>query len=59
MIEELKELMKEFLADEEIFPIVAKAMMRMKREFVIAGFTEDQAMQMLVAHGFGFNANKN
>jgi hypothetical protein len=59
MIEQLKELMKEFLEDEEIFPMIAKAMMRMKRELVIAGFTEEQAMQMLVAHGFGFNANKN
>ncbi len=58
MIEQLKELMKEFLEDEEIFPMIAKAMMQMKRELIIAGFTEDQAMQMLVAHGFGFNASK-
>ena len=57
MIEQLKQLMKELVDDDEFFTISARAMMKMKNALEAQGFTEVQAMLIVVAYGFGANKN--
>ena len=57
MLEALKELLKELVADDEFFTVGASAMMKMKKALVAEGFSEEQAMQIVVAHGFGVRQN--
>ena len=53
MIEELNEMLDAMATDPDLMPNMAKMMKRYYDELVIAGFTEDQAMGIVVNHKLG------
>jgi hypothetical protein len=57
LVNQLKEMTKA-MREYGILAEVATSLFTMKLELVKAGFTEEQAMQLLVAHGMGVSADK-
>lgn len=54
LIVRLKEMMTA-LSTSGFMPLIAKTLFEMKTELVKAGFTDEQAMQIVIAHGLSVN----
>lgn len=49
--EDMREIMKAFADDKEFFPAIAKAYKKMYDSLVDAGFSPEQAMQIVCSQG--------
>jgi hypothetical protein len=58
MIEQLKEMIRELAEDDEIMHLVARAMRKFYNSLIDAGFTPEQAMEIIISQGLGFKANQ-
>ena len=57
MVEMLKKLLKEYLEDDEIFSLTAKAVKKFHEALIKAGFTEKQATEIVAHQGSGIKAS--
>ncbi len=53
MLDEIKDLMKAVLEDDELFTLSAKAMKKAYDALMAAGFTAEQATVIIANQGFG------
>lgn len=53
MLDAIKEMLREVVADDEFFNLVAQANMRAYAALVNVGFTKSQAIQIVAAQGVG------
>lgn len=57
MLEQIKELLREFIADGEVFDLVAQGLKKSHEALIKAGFTEAQATQVIAGQGMGLKAS--
>lgn len=57
MLAQLMEMFKEVEENDEFFKTIASAMKKMFDALVEKGFTEEQALAILVSQGFGFKTS--
>lgn len=57
MLEQLKEMLKEMIADDELFDLAAQGMKKCHKALVKAGFTEEQATKIVASQGMGVKMN--
>jgi NADH/NAD ratio-sensing transcriptional regulator Rex len=57
MDEELKKTLKEAIADDEFFDLMAQGMKKFERALIKAGFNDEEAVRIVVKHGMGFSVN--
>ena len=53
MLERFKEMLREFVEDDELFDLVAQGLKKSHNALIKAGFTEDQATQIVAHQGTG------
>jgi hypothetical protein len=58
MLEEMREVMRQFSDDPELFALMAKAFRKAYDALIQEGFSKDQAMQLLCSQGVGFKVSK-
>ncbi len=57
MIEQVKEVVRELIADDELFAMMAKGMRKLHLALVAEGFTEEQAAKIVATQGMGSKAS--
>jgi hypothetical protein len=57
MLEDMKEMMKGIIADDEFFDLMAQGMKKAHDALVRAGFTVQQATAIVAQQGIGFKGN--
>jgi hypothetical protein len=57
MLEQFKRMLREVLKDDEIFDLIAQGFRKTHTSLVKAGFTEDQATQIVASQGMGIRGN--
>ena len=57
MLEQLKEMLKEVLADDELFTLSAKVMKKSYEALIAEGFTPDQAIKIVAGQGVGVKSS--
>jgi hypothetical protein len=57
MLKEFKEILREFVADDELFELTAQIMKKSHTALVKAGFTKEQATQIVASQGIGAKIN--
>ena len=57
MLYQLKELLKQVLADDELFALGAKVMKKGYGALLAEGFTPDQAIKIVAGQGAGVKPN--
>lgn len=58
MLDDLKEMLKEVVADDELFELLARGMRKSFNALVAQGFTEEQAMRIVVEQGMSVTKTK-
>ncbi len=53
MLEQLKAMLEEVAADDELFALMAKTLKKAHDALVAAGFTEEQATRIVAGQGIG------
>lgn len=53
MLEELKDVLREIVADDEIFDLMGKAVKRAHESLINNGFNEEQATKIIAGQGIG------
>jgi hypothetical protein len=56
MVEQLKEMMRELLADDEFYDLLAQGMKKMHDALVRAGFSSEDATRIVSSQGSGISA---
>ena len=57
MLEQLKEMLKEVVADDELFDLMAQGLKKAHGALIKAGFTEEQATQIVAHQGMSIKGN--
>jgi hypothetical protein len=57
MLEQIKGMLREMVADDELFAIMAQGYKKAYDALIKAGFTEEQAMQIVANQGMGVKGN--
>ena len=57
MLEQLKKKLREVVADDELFELVAQGLKKTHSSLVKAGFTEEQATQIVAHQGMSVKGN--
>lgn len=57
MLEQLKEMLKEVAADDELFELMAKSMKKLHGALIKEGFSEEQATLIVASQGVGMKGN--
>lgn len=57
MVEQIKELLREFLEDDEISDMMAKIMMKNYQALLKAGFSEANAIKIVAGQGLGLKTS--
>lgn len=57
MMEELLEMLREYEQNDEIFETLARMMRKMYDALIKAGFTPEQAMQIVASQGAGIKSS--
>ena len=57
MLEQLKEMLSEVIADDELFDLIAQGPKKMHSSLIKAGFTEGQATIIVAHQGTSIKSN--
>ncbi len=57
IVNEMCDMLKHLVNDEELIPTVAKGMRKMHDALVNEGFSSEQAMQIICSQGLGIKQN--
>lgn len=53
MLGQLKEMLKQVIADDELFALTAEAIRKNHQALIKAGFSEDEAIKIVAVQGMG------
>jgi hypothetical protein len=57
MLKQLKEMLKEVVADDELFDLIAQYHRKAHKALIKAGFTKEQATQIVAHQGVGVKSD--